>query len=248
MIQAVVRALDILEFVAQHDKKPVRLSKIAAQIGTSQSTCANLVKTLIQKKYLEQIDRNTGYILGDQAYQLAGNLSYDQHLIQASKPIMEELTRQLNETCLLGIIRNNRRHVLYSVYSDQELQVRIRTDLDLYSTATGRLLMAFLPEKELASLVTAVGLPASQVWQGIKTKNELYRALQKIRDEKMSHTLSKKHVVGVAVPIYLHKQVIASLSIFLPESRFIASHQEKISRLIRQAARKISGRLEQEEN
>jgi len=243
MIQAVVRALEIMEFVAQNDKKPVKLSKIAKQVGISQSTCANLVKTLIQKNYLEQVDRKTGYVLGMNAYNLTNNLSNNQPLIHASKTIMEELTRQLNETCLLGIIRNNKRYVLYSSYSDQDLQVRIRAESDIYSTASGRILMAFLSKDELDILLAAIGLPKSQIWPGIKTKKDLINILQIIRDEKIVQTLSVKHIVGVAVPIYLHKEVVASLSIFLPESRFVSSHKEKIYRAIRQAAKSITYQL-----
>src|SRR3954447_24317192 len=123
MIQVIVRALDILEFVAQHGKEPIQLIKIAENAGLSQPTTANIVKTLVVKNYLEQVGRKEGYRLGANAFHLTGNLSYNQNLILAAKDLMEDLTHQLNETSLLAVIRNNKRYVLHSVQSDQDLQV-----------------------------------------------------------------------------------------------------------------------------
>src|SRR3990170_5207242 len=99
MIQVIVRALDILEFVAKHGKEPVQLIKIAENAELSQPTTANIVKTLVDKNYLERVSRKDGYRLGPAAYHLTGNHSYTQNLVLAAKDLMEELTNHLNETC-----------------------------------------------------------------------------------------------------------------------------------------------------
>lgn len=163
MIQVIVRALDILEFVSHQGKEPVQLIKIAENAGLSQPTTANIVKTLVHKNSLEQVSRKEGYRLGSSAYQLTGNPSYQENLLQAAAEPMEELTRQLNETCLLGVLRNNKRWILHMVHCDQDLQVHARPIAEPYLTATGRLLMAFLSPKELANLIKAIGLPAADV-------------------------------------------------------------------------------------
>lgn len=248
MIQVITRALDILEFVAQHGKEPVQLIKIAENAGLSQPTTANIVKTLVTKNYLEQVGRKTGYRLGVGAYQLTGNLSYNQNLILAAKDLMEELTHQLNETCLLGVLRNNKRYILHVVHSDQDLQVRTRTEAEIYYTATGRLLIAYLTQKELDNLIQAIGLPSAEVWPGVQTREALEKALQKIRKEEFVQTLNAKHIVGFAIPIYKNKQVISSLSVFLPESRFSTTHKEKIFKLMHRTAKKITERLNKEDS
>ncbi|MHA4845048.1 IclR family transcriptional regulator [Flavitalea antarctica] len=246
MIQVVVRALDILEFVAQHGKEPVQLIKIAENAGLNQPTCANIVKTLVEKNYLENVGRKEGYRLGAGAYQLTGNLSYNQNLILAAKEPMEELSAQLNETALLGVLRNNKRYILHAVQGDQDLQVRTRTEADIYPTATGRLLMAFLPAKELDKVIQSIGLPGSAIWPGVQTRESLEQALKKIREEEFVQTLSTKHIVGFAVPVYKGKEIIAGLSVFLPESRFTPAHKDKIARLIKRTAKKIKEKLSQD--
>jgi len=245
MIQVINRALDILEFVAKHGKEPVQLIKIAENAKLNQPTTANIVKTLLAKNYLERVSRKDGYRLGAGAYQLSGNLSYNQNVILAAKDIMEDLTKQLNETCLIGILRNNKRYIIHIVNCDQDLQVRARAETDIYSTATGRLLIAFSTPKELDNMVSDIGIPQANMWPGVQTREALDLALQKIKNEEFVQTLNENHIVGIAVPIYRQNQVIASLSVFLPESRYKQVLQEKISKNIKRAAKKIKDRLEQ---
>jgi IclR family KDG regulon transcriptional repressor len=243
MIQVVVRALEILEYVAKKENEPTTLTELAAAVGLNQPTCANIVKTLVDKKYLDHVGRRKGYRLGAMAYQLTDNVAYNEHLVLAAKGIMEELTAQLNETSLLGILRNNKRFLLHIANSDQDLQVRSRTESDVYPTATGRMLIAFLPEKELNELVDAIGLPSPQVWPDIETQEQLMKALETIRQQEMVITLSLKHIVGIAVPLWKGGQVVASLSVFLPESRYKPNRVPIIIKAIQEAAGQINRRL-----
>jgi len=244
MIQVIGRAIDILEFVAIHNKKPIQLIKIAEHAGLSQPTTANIVKTLVEKDYLEQISRKEGYRLGIAAYRLTGTASYDQDLISASREPMENLARQLNETTLLAQIKNNKRTILHIVESEQALQVKTLMVAEVYDTATGRLLMAYLSDVELDNLIKALGLPNKKVWPGTQTIEGLKKKLKEISKNEFVQTLSIHHTVGFAVPIYQKHKVIASLSVFVPKSRYTDSHKEKISKLIHFAAKKISGQLE----
>ncbi|MDZ4810916.1 MAG: IclR family transcriptional regulator [Bacteroidota bacterium] len=244
MIQVIIRAIDILEFVALHGKQPVQLIKIAEQVQLSQPTTANIVKTLMEKGYLEQVSRKEGYRLGFASYRLTGNASYDQDLIAASKEPMENLARQLNETTLLAQIRNNKRVILNIVESDQPLQVKTVMVANLYDTSSGRLLMAYLSPKELETLIKAIGYPQKKTWPGAQTMEGLKSQLQIITKNEFVQTLSIYHTVGFAVPVYKNSQVVAALSVFVPQSRYTDSHKEKIYKLIRSAAKKIRERLE----
>lgn len=246
MIQVIVRALDILEFVAQHGKEPVQLIKIARKAGLSQPTTANIVKTLVDKNYLEHVGRKEGYRLGSNAYHLTGNLSYNENLISLAKVFMEELTKNLNETSLIAVIRNNKRVILHLAECDNDLNVRARMVSDVYTTATGRLLLAYYNTKELDNFIKSAGLPSKQVWPGAETKEGLQEVLEQIRKEEFVEFTSVNHTVGFAVPVYKKRLVIAGLSVFVPESRCTAAHKEKIVKQIRRTAKKIKEQLEKE--
>lgn len=243
MIQVIIRAINILEFVAQHDKEPVQLFKIAEHVGLSHPTTANIVKTLLGKNYLEQMGRKKGYRLGIAAFRLTNNPIYQQNLITAAKDPMEELTQQLNETSILAMIQNNERIILHQVECNQVLKVNTIMAADVYNASSSRLLMAYFTSKELDSLIKAVGLPSKKIWPGAQTKTGLENELNKIRKVEFAQLVSVYHTVGFAVPIYKDKVVIAALSIFVPESRYTESHKGKIAKLIRKAAKQITERL-----
>lgn len=243
MIQVIKRAIDILEFVAQDNKEPVQLYKIAGHVGLSHSTTANIVKTLLDKNYLEQMGRKRGYRLGIAAFQLTGNPFYQENLITAAKDSMEELAQLLNETSLLAIIQNNKRVILHQVECNQVLKVNTVKVADVYDASSSRLLMAYLTSKDLDSLLKAVGLPSKKVWPGAETRTGLENELSKIRKEEFVQLVSIYHTVGFSVPVYQDKVVIAALSIFVPESRYTESHKGKIAKLIRKAAKQITGKL-----
>lgn len=243
MIQVIQRALDILEFVSSKGSQPVQLSTIAENAGLSQPTTANIVKALVHKNYLEQVGRKVGYRLGIAAYQLTGNATYDQDLLAASKDPLKELTQQLKETSLLAVIRNNKRVIVHLEECDQMLQVRTTKIAEVYSTSTGRLLMAYLSQKELDNLVKAMGLPGKKIWAGTETREGLEKELMKIRNDRFVQIRTDHHTIGFAVPVFKGEKVVAGLSVFVPESRYTESYQTKIERLIRKTAKKIEESL-----
>src|SRR5690606_18070109 len=228
MIQVIYRALNILEYVAKHKERACSLTEIAASLELNQPTCANILKTLVDANYLEHLGRKKGYRLGPMVYQLTGDLSYNQNLLQIAIPEMERLTEKLNESCILGIIRNQKRFILHTVNSDQDLQVRSKSERDIYETASGRLLLAFLPEKERDVLIKTIGLPKPEFWEEVKNRKQLDEAFQEIRKDRLETTLSPSHIVGLAVPIEKDGMVVASLSIYLPESRYDRKGNAKV--------------------
>ena len=210
----------------------------------SQPTTANIVKTLLQKNYLEQLGRKTGYRLGFGAYQLSGNLSYNQDLTLAAKELLGDLTRQLNETSLLAVIRNNKRVILHIEECNQPLQVKTTMVAEVCATSTGRLLMAYMRPKELDKLISSLGLPQKKAWPGTQTREGLEAALKEIREQEFVTVTSIQHTVAFAVPVYRNKEVIASLGLYIPLSRYTESHKEKLTKFIKRTAKRITDQIE----
>ncbi len=72
---------------------------------------------------------------------------------------MASLTEKLNGSCILGVLRNHKRYILYAVNAVQEIQVQLRSERNIYETASGRILLAYLSEKNLERHVQQNGLP-----------------------------------------------------------------------------------------
>ncbi|WP_232540989.1 IclR family transcriptional regulator domain-containing protein [Spirosoma endbachense] len=132
---------------------------------------------------------------------------------------------------------------MHLVNSDQDLQVRSRTERNIYETASGRLLMAYMTEKERSSLIQSIGYLTPDIWAGANTADGIIAQMDKIRADALCNTRSKSHIIGLAVPMRRQQQVVASLSVFLPEIRFSQDRQQQIEFELRFTAEKISRRL-----
>ena len=222
MIQVLHRAFDILELCARNPEKILMLSDIADKLELNHGTCANIMKTLVARNYIEQVGYKKGYRLGAMAYHLTGNFSFRKDLVQIAKAPMQELVEELNETCLLAILRKTdlKRVVLYQVNSNHDLMVRTSTEKEAYNSSTGRLLLAYLTKKEIESAINKFGLPGVSIWPEASEKEKMYRELERIRKDSFAFQFDGNHIVGLAVPVFKEDEVIASLSIYLPEMRY----------------------------
>lgn len=243
MVLVIIKALDVLEYLARDQARAFTLTEIAEGLQLNAATCANILQTLVSKNYVEHLGRKKGYRLGPMAYSLTNNANYGQQLVTAAKDVMEALTAELNETSILGVIRNNKRFILHLVNSDQDLQVRSRTERNVYETASGRLLLSYMSEREREGFLVANGLPPADIWEEASTPEGLLTALAAIRVDELAITLSKTHIIGLAVPIRQGITVVASLSVFLPQVRYSNPRKKEIVRALRQAGSEISRQL-----
>lgn len=245
MIQVIHRAFDILELCARNPEKNLVLTDIADKLKLNHGTCANIIKTLVSRNYTEKVGYNKGYRLGAMSYHLTGNFSTIKDLVQEAKVPMQELAEKLNETCLLAILRKTdlKRIILHQFQSSHNLTVRNITEKDAYDTASGRLMLAYLLDKELESLIDKFGLPGLDVWPEASIKEGLFRELNGIRESGVAFQLNNNHVVVFAVPVLKENSVIACLSVYMPEMRYQGETKNIVLNHLKQAARQINNSL-----
>ncbi len=243
MIQVINRALDILEYIAQDRSRVYPLSEISGQLKLNNATCANIIKTLVNRGYLEQEGRKTGYRLGSMSYLLTGNYSHKQELLAAATEPINQLSDLLNESCILSVLKEDTRLVLYEVKSTHELQVINKKEKEAYRTSTGRMILASMEEKEQKEFIRKFGLPDQDTWPGIEDEEDLMTELNKIRKKQMAVQISKAQIVGVAIPLHKGQKVIASLGIYLPLSRYTQSMQDKVLEQLRKTGDIINQKI-----
>lgn len=220
MVQVLIKAFDILELVSLRKGHPISLTEISDELQINQATAANIINTLVFKNYLEHIGKKKGYRLGLSAYRLTNAVAYEQDLVNAAREPMAQLTAKLNESSILGILQNQKRFILHVENANQDIQVQIRSERNVYETASGRLLLAYLSEKELDRFVQINGLPNDDLWFEATTLSGLKLTLSHIRKIGIAKThINLSHLKGFAVPIYNHEKVVAGLSVFVPEYR-----------------------------
>lgn len=249
MIQVIHRALNILELIAKDRNKEYGLSEIADNQGLNHGTCANIIKTLVVRNYIEQTGKKKGYKLGPQAYYLTNNFSNKKELLKVSIGPMKSLRAILNESCILAIMKDNMRVTLHQEFCTQELQaITGNEELNIYLTATGRMILACMTAAEQESFIQKYGLP-DEMWPEVKNEKELISELDRIKEKNLSAHFAESHIVGVGAPIFKNDKIVASLGIYLPEVRFTYKTQEHIFLEIAKTAQQISlemGRINHE--
>ena len=226
MIQVLHRAFDIVEFIAKNPDQSKSLSEISDHLNLHASTCATIIKTLVDRKYLEKLDNKKGYVLGSQLHHLTNFSGYKEDLVKVAKPVMEEIVKQLNENVLLAILDGSMRVAILRAQSKQDIQAIAVNEKAAYQTSSGRLLVAFLSEQELDRYLNRYGLPAAEEWKEASTQKTFVATIEKIKKDGFAIQESGE-IVGIAVPVKKNAKVIASISIYLPHYRL-----EKLDKVI----------------
>ena len=244
MIRVLHKAFDILEFLVAEADRPRGLGEISGDLGLNAGTCANILKTMVRRGYVEQVAPKKGYLLGPMAYHLAGRRPYRRDLLKAAEPAIADLAKDVHETVLLVTLCQCRRFILCEARGDQDVQVRsdiIASD-DVYETPTGRLLLAHLAAEQLKAFVTTRGLPGA-VWPEARSRSGLKRALEGIREAGRVVDVSKPQVAAAAFPIRDEEAIVAALGLYLPRFRFKGTHRKRVLAGLQGTAKRISRRV-----
>lgn len=244
MIQVVNRALSILEMIAANPGESLTLSEIADSLSLNHGTCANILKTLVNRNYVEQIGVKKGYKLGYMAYQLTDPHAYHAELKRIAIPYIDKLRDTINETVILSIIEGGRRILLYQAECNQEIQVKANANSSVYRATTGRQLLAHHSAQELDFFIKKNGLPDPTDWPGIYSKDDLVKALREIRGKEIEISSNSNHVISLASLITRDNTVIASLGIYLPDIRFNKEKERILTSEIRKATVAINRAIE----
>lgn len=219
MIQVIDRAFDIIDFLAMQPDEDFSLSQIADACGIQKTTAVNILKTLEARGYVSHQGRMKGYHLGYKVYSISGTLAFAKKIEAVSQPELETVFQEFSETVVLATERRGKRVIISNVECQQGITARVAHSDNLYTAATGRIMLAFYPEKKIQVIINRIGLPDAFSWDGIYSKESLFEELKGIREEGVSVVFGQFDIVGIAVPIMVGKNIVASLGVCLPAYR-----------------------------
>jgi len=156
MIQSVVRATSIMEYIAANSDCET-LSNISRGIGLSKTTTYSLIRTLEQLGYVHQ-DQNTGkYSLGLKLFELGQVVHSRMDLRTIARPFLYELARKYEETVHLAVLSKG--EVVYIDKVDGSRSIRIASQIGgrnpSYCTGVGKVLLADLSTAEIDKVISA---------------------------------------------------------------------------------------------
>ncbi len=235
LLQSVTNCLILLEILAGSEEE-LGVSDIAKKLNISTSSAYRLLLTLESRGFVEQNTRTEKYRSGMKIVSLSTNILNNTNIIMQCRPYLQELNHLTGETSLLAIYSQG--EITYVDKVSESNQSRELTSLigvkrPAYSTANGKVLLAFLPEKELESYLLNVDLIPLTPFT-ITDKDKLKRNLAEIRITELGEDYqeAQEGLICFSAPVRnAYGEVVAAMSVSTTPSRIDSVKEELISGL-----------------
>lgn len=222
-VQAVVKAIDLLEALAQGGESP-SIVVLEKKLGLSHNKAFRLLATLEDKGLVERNKVNNTYNLGLQAFEMAQHILKSDNLIRMAHPIMVELARKLDEAIYFTVANNNEVLFLDMVDSFQQIKTAdlVGKRFPFFTNAAGKVI------KSVSSLNLSVRASKKS---GIKDAQQLEVELDEIRRKGVAVDFNGLGdgicTVAVVIRDYAGK-VVGALTLLAPSFRMLQDRLEKV--------------------
>ncbi len=217
-----LRTVQVLHALALAGRA-VTLAELATHLQLPKTSLYRLLRALEDGGYV-QSDQGS-HQLGPQALQLGAALVRGRHLAGSARPALERLGQQCGETVILGTLDEGRTQIVYTVVvePDHPLRFSIRPGLanPLYCSATGQVLLAWMPAEEREAYLAKVHL--ERLASGtVRSVTALRGVLRSIHSHGVAVSVDGMFdgVYSIAAPIFdATGEVSAAVSISAPSVR-----------------------------
>lgn len=240
-VPALEKGLDILETIAAAGS-PQSLAQLAKTLDRSPNELFRMLSCLEQRGYLAKDEVSSRYSLTLKLFELAHTHSPLEKILDAARRPMAELTERVQESCHLSILRRDELLVIAQAERPglTRLLVEVGAVFNPLTTASGRLLLAFLSPDECEDLIG----------QQLPKKARFLRNLEGIRKKGISTADSETYVGVHDIAVLVGNpgiRVTAALAVsFLPRTspkERQVNYFNKIIDDLRTAAAKINDHL-----
>ena len=244
-VRSVERALDILLCFSRQE--PTRsLTQIAESVHMSKTTVHRLLTTLEYKRFITR-DKFTGlYRLGFRFIEMASLVLQDVELHRWAQPYLKMLSAEFGETVDLSILDGS--HVMYLEVIESPQRVKLAAAvgqrLPAYFTASGKALLAYLPEEQVKSIISEnIAESPNQTRTSLQDTLADLKATAE-RGYAISEQEYEEEINAVAVPIFnAEHHPVASIAIVGPSFRLTKSRLPVLGDSLRKMAQVISNEV-----
>ncbi|MEV5388380.1 IclR family transcriptional regulator [Streptomyces sp. NPDC052721] len=244
-VQSVDRAVSVLEILAQRGEAGV--SEVAAEIDVHKSTAFRLLGALEARGLVEQSGERGKYRLGFGIVRLASAVTGRLDITQQGHPVCERLAEEIGETVNIAVLQEHYAVNLYEVRGPGAVGAHnwVGQLTPLHATSSGKILLAYLPDKERAEVLAAAEL-RKLTPHTITARTRLEKHLAEARERGYAVTLEELEVGlhAMAAPVRAHHgEVVAALSASGPAYRFTEERIRELAPVLIEGADEISRRM-----
>jgi len=242
--QTLSRGLQLLDLIAG-GREGVPVRDLAAAMGLPRSIVQRLLYTLEAEGLLERHPSQVGYRLAIKLWRLGCQSIRRLSVRDLARPYLEGLAHRTKEMVKLGVLTG--RDVVYVDGVDCSQPIRAYVPIGgtapAHSSATGKAILAFLP----AAMVETAGPPPRRYTsQTVVGKDAFAKELQRIRQRGYAINRGEweAEIGAVAAPVFdADGQVVASVGVIMPLSRFPTSKATQLGAWTSAAAAEVSRQL-----
>jgi len=225
VLKSVDMVFKILEHLKTEGGKTV--TELSNDFEKPKSTIQVYLNTLYNHNFVTK--KGGRYEIGLRFLEYGTHSLMNVPIYPAVKTKVDELAAETGELAACFVREERAAIYIYGVEGDRS----IRTDLsigdrsEMYSTASGKAIMAYLPEADIEAIIEE-GLEA-KTEHTITDPDALRAELKRIRDRGYA-TSNEESVEGmraVAAPILLDERVVGSISLAGPANRFVGERYEE---------------------
>ena len=245
-IQSIDRAFGILELFTTQNKSELSLAEIAAKAGIAKTTAFTILDTLKKLGYVQQNQDNAKYMLGYKLLIFSESIQKNDNLIAIARPYLQSLADHFNETVHCAVRTGRRIRYIYKVDSTEELfyKTQVGSENYLHSTGVGKAILAFETgyyEGEYAGEELVKSSPGT-----IDNHKDLKAEIDRIRRVGYALDLEEREIglKCVAVPMMIHGQCEAAISISVPTVRMTEEKMEAIKAELLRIKKEIAGKYQ----
>jgi len=223
------------------------ISEISKTVGMLPSKVSRMVRTLESEGFFERNLENAKYRLGVKFFELGMAYVFNFPLRKVLRPHLEQIFKELKLTTSWGILRDDKVIVVDRIQNlnIDFLAYRIGLNLPIHTTSIGKVLLAYLPEKDQDRILKNNKL-VKFTDNTIGDYKVLKKHLKLIRERGYSTDEGETHedLNCIAVPIRNGKgEVIAALNLMDEKTRTSSEKLFGFADYLREKALFISRQL-----
>ena len=230
-----------------HGDREIGVTELSRRLGIGKSTAHRLLNTLAEERLLEQDPQTGAYRLGLLMYELGASVALHTDLHEACSPVLDQLRNATRETVQVAVLDG--REVVYVERRESPQTLRLFGRVGhrnwAHCTSTGKLLLAYLPEADLETLLRGWTMERRTPYT-VTDPRALRTVLETIRRQGWAENASESElgVASIAAPIRNARgEVIAALSVAGPVQRLGADSLRRFARPAVDAGLAVSRRL-----
>jgi DNA-binding IclR family transcriptional regulator len=220
--RSLTRLLGLFDVLAK-SKDGMTLAELNQALQSPKSSLLNLLRPLVIDGYLSC--ESGRYRLGPSIFRLAANIMSVWNFSSTMRPYLEELAEKSQESVYLGVLDTVGNVITYVDAIESPKAVRFSVPIGaarpLYSTAAGRVLLAFGDPEWVDDYLKNIKLAAFTPYT-VTSRKALREELEKIRKTRISVSMGETFPESGAIsaPIFgADGKLIAAIAIGSPVSR-----------------------------